>query len=203
MTASEPTGAAPTGASSSESTRGDEVHVDDPTDAANEATGESHDVPADVAPSESRVAPSEASPSLVEMALFAPIDAVFWLLRDPGAAATRGRARVDEALRQARAIGELSIKFGARELRRRTGAQGTDNDPATTASTSRPVPNPDAGPAPDDVITDYDALSASQIVPMLSSLDPAERARVARYEAKSRGRQTILRKIEQLDGPSD
>ena len=57
-----------------------------------------------------------------------------------------------------------------------------------------------AGPAPDDVIADYDALSASQIVPMLAGLDAAERARVADYERQARGRQTILRKIEQLDG---
>jgi hypothetical protein len=142
----------------------------------------------------------EATPSLIEIALFAPIDAAFWLLRDPGAAATRGRARVEQALRQARAIGELSVKFGARELRRRTEGAGSKDDAPTTSAPR--APHPDAGPAPDEVIADYDALSASQIVPMLASLEPAERARVAAYESKSRGRQTILRKIEQLDGTS-
>src|ERR1019366_3469162 len=131
-----------------------------------------------------------AKPSLIEIAVFGPIDAAFSLLRDPGGAATRGRARVDQALRQARAIGELTIKFGARELRRRTEGD-THEDAAHSASAARSAVQPDAGPAPDDVIADYDALSASQIVPMLASLESAERARVAEYETKSRGRQTI------------
>lgn len=93
------------------------------------------------------------------------------------------------------------MKFGARELRRRTeGTEGRDAPPrGGAASTARP----DAGPAPDDVIADYDALSASQIVPMLSGLQPAERARVADYETRSRGRQTILRRVEQLDRDGD
>jgi hypothetical protein len=137
--------------------------------------------------------------ALTPKSLFAPIDAAFAVLRDPGGAATRGRARVEQALRQARAIGELSIKFGARELRRRTEGPAP-HEQAAARGTAKSAPNPDAGPAPDDVIADYDALSASQIVPMLASLEPAERARVADYEAKSRGRQTILRRIEQLAG---
>jgi hypothetical protein len=142
---------------------------------------------------------TESTPSLIEIAVFAPIDAAFALLRDPGGAASRGRARVDQALRQARAIGELSIKFGARELRRRTEGAAPAEDAATSRRSKRTA-HPDAGPAPDDVIADYDALSASQIVPMLSGLEPPERARVADYERKSRARQTILRRIEQLDG---
>ena len=144
--------------------------------------------------------PAESTPSLIEIAVFAPIDAAFALLRDPGGAASRGRARVDQALRQARAIGELSIKFGARELRRRTEGAAPAEDAATSRSSKRTAAHPDAGPAPDDVIADYDALSASQIVPMLSGLEPPERARVADYERKSRARQTILRRIDQLDG---
>ena len=150
---------------------------------------------------DSREARADAAPSLLEMALFAPIDAAFAVLRDPGGAATRGRARVEQALRQARAIGELSVRFGARELRRRT--EGTVGHETPARSGAAPTPRPDAGPAPDDVIADYDALSASQIVPMLSGLQPAERARVADYEARSRGRQTILRRVEQLDRDGD
>ncbi len=138
-------------------------------------------------------------PTLLDVVIFAPIDAAFSLLRDPRGAAIRGRARVEVALRQARALGELSVRFGQRELRRRT--EGTPDDvveaSAAPAATARVEA---AGPAPDDVIADYDALSASQIVPMLAGLDPAERARVADYERQARGRQTILRKIEQLDG---
>jgi hypothetical protein len=198
VTASEPPEAASDG-----ETSGEEVQMDDPTKRDTEepsaALGER--AAADATPHEpAEVDTTESTPSLIEIAVFAPIDAAFALLRDPGGAASRGRARVDQALRQARAIGELSIKFGARELRRRTEGAAPAEDAATSRSSKRTAAHPDAGPAPDDVIADYDALSASQIVPMLSGLEPPERARVADYERKSRARQTILRRIDQLDG---
>jgi hypothetical protein len=178
--------------------------TEEPSDEGRERSDEGRPVAdAPHADDDARGHGTEATPSLIEIAVFAPIDAAFWLLRDPGGAATRGRARVEQALRQARAIGELSIKFGARELRRRTEGAAPHEGATATRSTAKSAPHPDAGPAPDDVIADYDALSASQIVPMLSSLEPVERARVAEYEAKSRGRQTILRRIEQLDGKGD
>jgi hypothetical protein len=138
----------------------------------------------------------EDETTLLDVLLYGPIDAAFSLLRDPRGAAVRGRARVDQALRQARTLGELTVRFGQRELRRHT--EGTD-EAEVTAPAPGAATRPAAGPAPDEVIADYDALSASQIVPMLQGLDPAERATVADYERRARGRQTILRKIEQLD----
>lgn len=141
-------------------------------------------------------------PSLLDVVVFGPIDAAFSLLRDPRGSAVRGRARVEQALRQARALGELSVRFGQHELQRRAerATEAKRDDGAESAAAER---RRAAGPAPDDVIADYDALSASQIVPMLAGLDAAERVRVADYERKSRGRQTILRRIEQLDGTGD
>lgn len=140
----------------------------------------------------------DEQPSLLDVVVFAPIDAAFSMLRDPRGAAVRGRARVDQALRQARALGELSVRFGQRELRRRTEGAGEAATDTTEAAAT--APRRATGPAPDDVIADYDALSASQIVPMLQGLDSAERARVAAYEREARGRQTILRRIDQLEG---
>ena len=141
-------------------------------------------------------------PSLLDVVVFGPIDAAFALLRDPPGSAVRGRARVAQALRQARALGELSVRFGQRELQRRAegAAEAKRDDAAESAAAAQ---RRAAGPAPDDVIADYDALSASQIVPMLAGLDPSERARVADYERRARGRQTILRRIEQLAGTGD
>lgn len=139
----------------------------------------------------------EREPSLLDVVVFGPVDAAFALLRDPRGAATRGRARVEQAVRQARALGELTVRFGASELRRRTAP--APEGAATTPSAPAARPTRDAGPAPDDVIADYDALSASQIVPMLASLSPEERARIADYEQRARGRQTVLRRIAQLD----
>ena len=49
-------------------------------------------------------------------------------------------------------------------------------------------------------IPDYESLSASQVVPRLSSLSPEELAAVGTYEEAHRGRKTILNKIAQLTG---
>ena len=135
--------------------------------------------------------------SILDVLFYAPVDAAFGVLRDPRAAAARGKARVETALRQARALGELSLRFGASEIRRRT--DGGEPSDATRAPAPPPLRH-DAGPPPNDVIADYDALSASQIVPLLAGLDAGERARVAAYETAARGRQTILQKLTQLDG---
>jgi hypothetical protein len=49
-------------------------------------------------------------------------------------------------------------------------------------------------------ITDYDSLSASQVVPRLEGLADTELAAVRDYEAAHRGRKTILNRIAQLQG---
>ena len=50
----------------------------------------------------------------------------------------------------------------------------------------------------DLAIVGYDLLSASQVVPRLESLTATELELVARYEAGTRGRKTILAKVSQL-----
>lgn len=58
-------------------------------------------------------------------------------------------------------------------------------------------------PAVDELaIPGYDTLAASQVVQRLGSLRPAELEAVRRYEEATRGRRTILHRIEQL-GSSD
>jgi hypothetical protein len=47
-------------------------------------------------------------------------------------------------------------------------------------------------------ITDYDSLSASQVVTRLAGLSGDELEAVRRYEVAHRGRKTILNKIAQL-----
>lgn len=101
---------------------------------------------------------------------------------------------------------------------------GDDSTPSTTSApaseaaatgsrdaTSARVAGEDAGPR--DVveavevveidpatlaITDYDSLSASQVVPRLNSLSVAELEAVGQYEKANRGRKTILNRIMQL-----
>ncbi len=67
----------------------------------------------------------------------------------------------------------------------------------TTASEAKV----DADPGPDHselAISDYDSLSASQVVPRLSGLAPAELEVVRAYEEAHRGRKTILTRVTQL-----
>lgn len=56
----------------------------------------------------------------------------------------------------------------------------------------------DAEDAADLAIPDYDNLSASQVVPRLDGLTPAELEAVGRYERAQRHRKTILNRIAQL-----
>ncbi len=49
-------------------------------------------------------------------------------------------------------------------------------------------------------IPDYDSLSASQVLPRLSGLTPAELEAVGAHERANRGRKTILSKVAQLQG---
>jgi hypothetical protein len=56
-------------------------------------------------------------------------------------------------------------------------------------------------PVVDDLaITDYDSLSASQVVTRLEGLTDDELEAVRAYEAAHRGRKTILNKVAQLQG---
>ncbi len=110
---------------------------------------------------------------------------------------TDGISRVKET-----AEGALAVlgTFGADDL-------GASRDEPTAAEAS-PSPAPDAEPAtsssvaPDLAITDYDVLSASQVVDRLEGLDPGELEAIRAYEVAHRGRATILGKIEQLTRPA-
>ena len=72
---------------------------------------------------------------------------------------------------------------------------------ASPASGAAEVPPAPAEPAPDPstlAITDYDSLSASQVVPRLDSLATDELEGIRAYESATRGRKTILNKIAQI-----
>jgi hypothetical protein len=126
----------------------------------------------------------------------------------------------------ARMFGKFAVDAGGKEARKRldlvTEQVGDLVRPPTTerrsgpaASTprtsaaSRPAKAAPARSRPVDAvaldasslgITDYDALSASQVVPRLAGLGAAELEAVRSYESANRGRKTILAKIAQLQG---
>jgi len=113
------------------------------------------------------------------------------------------------------------VQAGRQRLEGLLGRTGEDHDAGSTAGTTTadtPAGTPAAGHRPGarvsaeaaaeaaDIdpaglaIPDYDLLSASQVVPRLDSLTDDELDLVGRYEAGTRGRRTILAKVEQLRG---
>ncbi len=67
-------------------------------------------------------------------------------------------------------------------------------------ATSSPGETEDAPETVTLAIPDYESLSASQVVPRLSSLSAEELEAVRAYEDAHRGRKTILNKVTQLSG---
>jgi hypothetical protein len=80
-------------------------------------------------------------------------------------------------------------------------AASPPSDGPTVAPAAPPVPRAGSGPAAAGLaIPDYDSLSASQVLPRLSSLSHDELQAVQAYEDDHRSRKTILNKIAQLQG---
>ena len=90
-------------------------------------------------------------------------------------------------------------------------APSTPAPPVTAPSAPAPpaeamAPSAAAGPRPSDdslAIPGYDALSASQVVQRLAGLSTDELEAVRAYESATRGRKTILHRVDQLQsGPA-
>jgi hypothetical protein len=112
----------------------------------------------------------------------------------------------NEAPKQIAVLQKQVQKVAEQFTSRVAPAKASSNGPTTPAAapTQTPAPvvsAPAHGPgAAELAITDYDSLSASQVVPRLEGLSDAELAAVRDYEAAHRGRKTILSKIAQLQG---
>ena len=122
-----------------------------------------------------------------------------------------------QQVNMARMFGQFAVKAGSDEVQKRVDGlvnrRAPSSGPAPAAATASPVSGADAAPTDESPIdpglvpdagslgiTDYDALSASQVVPRLAGLQAAELEAVRLYEAANRGRKTILSKIAQLQG---
>jgi hypothetical protein len=99
-------------------------------------------------------------------------------------------------------VQKVTGQLTSREAPAKPSRNGPAAAEAVATQTSAPVVNsPAHGPgAAELAITDYDSLSASQVVPRLEGLADTELAAVRDYEAAHRGRKTILSKIAQLLG---
>lgn len=120
----------------------------------------------------------------------------------------RRAEKILERLRQQNSGAGAGAGAGAASARPAgSGGQPTNGHQASSASVTdiRPTPPPEPGPAAAPTsgslaIPGYDTLSASQVVPRLEGLSVGELEAVAAYEQATRGRKTVLNRIEQLRG---
>ena len=133
----------------------------------------------------------------------------------------QGRQRVNNQLNTAKVVGQFAVQQGQAEVNRVANQVRSQKGPTAEAPSTQPAApasTPPSGPAPgepgpgvappeptgppppvgDLAIPGYDSLSASQVVPRLSGLEPGELDAVRIYEAGGRSRKTILNKIAQL-----
>lgn len=156
-----------------------------------------------------------------DLFVYAPIGLFFEGPSIVAKLAEQGRVRTDNA----RLFGRFAVRHGRDELRRRVGdlekqAVGVlrllgvlpeEPEPPGPAPAQARAAEPPAAPAPsgngqaepgpsaeDLAISDYDSLSASQVVTRLEGLTPEELEAVRAYELAHRGRKTILNKVAQL-----
>ena len=161
----------------------------------------------------------------LDLCVFAPVGAAVTLAEELPELIEKGRRRVERQLGNARVVGRYVVRKGQRDLAGRIdeilnngveaarAAQAAEPAPEPTASAppSAPVPPPApvvSTPAavPDPMaeatvrrsLSDYDTLSASQVVRRLESLGREELRAVQRYEASHRNRRTILNRAGQL-----
>lgn len=151
---------------------------------------------------------------LLDLTVYAPIGLLMSLEEVVPQLVEKGHQHVQVA----RFFGRMAVRTGGEEARKRIdraarpardrpAGGGRAPSPGSNVTPLRPVPARDEAPAEpaepvpgaDELgITDYDVLSASQVVPRLPGLSPAELDAVRRYESAHRGRKTILAKIAQL-----
>ena len=153
----------------------------------------------------------ERSPvdQLLDVVVYAPLGLLMNLDELLPQLVEKGHQQVD----MARMFGKFAVTAGTKEARKRLDGLGSARRPSggPAPAAARPAAQPDPAatelattdPIVDPAllgITDYDALSASQVVPRLGGLGEAELEAVRRYETANRGRKTILAKIAQLQG---
>ena len=144
----------------------------------------------------------------LDLFVYAPLGFVLGLDEVLPQLVERGHQQVT----MARMFGQFAVETGTKEARKRLEGIGGNGRPAPAprpAAAAEPVVAEESPAVAVDVeivppsgelaITDYDSLSASQVVPRLEGLSAEERDAVRRYEAAHRGRKTILSKLQQLD----
>lgn len=160
----------------------------------------------------------------LDLFVFAPIGLLSMAREQLPSLVERGRQRLGNQMVVARMMGEYAVKQGREDAEKAVrdvvdrmsppapapvvrpepapaapATNGSSPAPASGPTEAPTAPRPDAGHL---AIPGYDTLSASQVVPRLAGLAPAELEEVRAYEASTRGRRTILNKVAQIQAAS-
>jgi len=144
---------------------------------------------------------------VMDRLVYGPYGALTEMTLNPTEAAEAGRRRLEQQLRNARFLGEMTVSHGTRELKRRVSDLfGASSSPRSSYDGSEPTPARAAQPTTkmprpqpiDHVLEGYDDLSASQVVKLLDSLSTDELETLRAYEQALRGRRTIINRASQL-----
>jgi hypothetical protein len=155
---------------------------------------------------------------LLDLFVFVPAGIVATAIDELPKLAARGREQLGVHVSSARAVGHYAVRSGRRRLVEgpagllfprevtRTGPRSVvraiPGEPArrerTGVSTARPWSNGHVPSASTLSIPGFDSLSASQVVQRLDGLTREELVSVRAYESATRGRRTILNRVDQL-----
>ena len=142
---------------------------------------------------------------VLEYALYVPLGAALRVAEQVPELAASGRAVAGRSIDNARVIGRFAVGAARRQVESRLSSRsGEPSAPVSRVDATPPRPAPT--PRPVAVASDpsglavpgYDALAASQVVPLLTGLSPAELAEIQHYEESHRARRTVLGRIAQL-----
>lgn len=155
---------------------------------------------------------------LLDLFVFVPAGIVATAIDELPKLAARGREQLGVHVSSARAVGHYAVRSGRRRLRQ--GPAGLFFPPEVTrpgprtvvravpgeaprrdrtgADAARPWSNGHVPSASTLSIPGFDSLSASQVVQRLDGLTREELVSVRAYESATRGRRTILNRVDQL-----
>jgi hypothetical protein len=182
-----------------------------------------HEAPSGDTPSED----TPLNERLLELFVYVPAGFAVTVVEELPKLAARGKERLGVKVSSARAVGQFVVQAGTDEVKRRSaglipGAGRSSATPprptGTTGAGSSAPAGPRAVPTPHQPpvriqppaanghvpevstlsIPGFDTLSASQVVQRLDGLNRSELVSVRAYEASTRGRRTILSRVDQL-----
>lgn len=131
---------------------------------------------------------------LLEALVYAPVGLAAQLRDDVPAVVAKGRAEVENRIRVARWVGEMTVQYGTKALAQRL-APHSPQPSVNDAPSAPPAP-----PAPCEPFHGYAALSAAEIVPLLAQVPHVELRLVRDYEAATRARRTVLARVDAMLG---